>query len=153
MRPCLFTSVLVCVTTIQSMKKPNFRALITLLSNNDPRGEQIVASETVIDMDSEFYCFTNFSVYCVVICLVSLTSRMFIHFSGLQVRKRWTIFRKLFGSFFESCEIKIRFNDYARIYGQNANSFRTFPAGLRYLPRNHFTILSFHFVLRGLYPS
>ena len=51
----LFTSVFVCVTAIQSMKKPNFRALITLLSNNDPRGAQIVASETVIDMDSGFY--------------------------------------------------------------------------------------------------
>ncbi len=37
------------------MKKPNFRAFITLLSNNDPRGEHVVASETVIDMDSEFY--------------------------------------------------------------------------------------------------
>ncbi len=37
------------------MKKPNFRAIIALLSNNDPRGQQIVASETVIDMDSGFY--------------------------------------------------------------------------------------------------
>ena len=29
------------------MTKPNFHAKITVLSNNDPRGEQIVASETV----------------------------------------------------------------------------------------------------------
>ena len=50
----LFTIVFVCVTTLQSMKKPKFRSLMTLLSNNDPRGEQIVSSETVIDMDSEF---------------------------------------------------------------------------------------------------
>ena len=53
----LFISVFVYVTTIQSMKKPNFRAFITLLSNNDPRGAQIVARETVIDMDSEFYVY------------------------------------------------------------------------------------------------
>ncbi len=50
----LFTGVRVCVTTLQSTKKPIFRAIITLLSNNDPRGEQIVVSETVIDMDSGF---------------------------------------------------------------------------------------------------
>ncbi len=31
-------------------EKAKFSAIITLLSNNDPRGEQIVASETVIDM-------------------------------------------------------------------------------------------------------
>ena len=37
------------------MKKPNFRAIITLLSNNDPRGEQILDSGTGIDMDSGFY--------------------------------------------------------------------------------------------------
>ena len=42
------------------MKKPNFSALIILLSNNDPRGAQIVvASETVIDMDSKFYAVTH----------------------------------------------------------------------------------------------
>ncbi len=49
-----FSRVGVCVTTLQSMKNPNFRVIITLLSNNDPRGEQIVASETVIVMDSGF---------------------------------------------------------------------------------------------------
>ena len=50
-----FTRVGVYVTALQSMKWPNFRAIITLLSNNDPSGEQIVASRTVIDMDSGFY--------------------------------------------------------------------------------------------------
>ncbi len=35
-------------TTLPSMKKPHFRAIMTLLSNNDPRGKQIVASEAVI---------------------------------------------------------------------------------------------------------
>ena len=50
----LFNSVFVRVTTLQSMKKQNFSTLIILLLNNDLRGVQIVASETVIDMDSEF---------------------------------------------------------------------------------------------------
>ncbi len=49
------TRVEVCVViSLHSMEKPNFRAIITLLSNNDSRGEQIVASETVIDMESGF---------------------------------------------------------------------------------------------------